>query len=336
MSKLEIFFDIFYLAFILVLGLNILLKNKPHKNILASMVLLLFFGDMFHLIPRIISNIQENGFVINKNLLLYGSKISALTMTIFYILLYEYIKRIVNFKKRFLDFTIYLFAISRLVLVVYNINKNVDISSNVPFIHLGVIITFLLLRYRKYFELKNLYIYVFFSFLFYIPVIFLKTKYPTIGLLMIPKTIAYILIALKLYNNTKDNDFNLLKFSFVYLIIGLFVGAFAREFSKILIFDRILFKVHTHILTLGFMITLIFYILYKDKVINKLTIKYFLIYNTGIFLAFTMMFLRGLINPFLTIIYIDHMIVAITGLGHILISISLVAIILQAINKHSL
>lgn len=86
----EIIFDISYLTFDLVAGI-IFFANAgvPCQRILflyGILTFVLFGGDSFHLIPRIIKAIKGENDKIKKQLGL-GLQISSITMTIFYILL---------------------------------------------------------------------------------------------------------------------------------------------------------------------------------------------------------------------------------------------------------
>ena len=84
----ETIFDTLYLVIIVILGIIFLViaDNNLLRQLFAIMALLLFIGDSFHLIPRIISyfTIQTAGL---KKILGIGKCITSITMTLFYLIL---------------------------------------------------------------------------------------------------------------------------------------------------------------------------------------------------------------------------------------------------------
>ena len=86
MNQFEIFFDGLYLALVIFLGIRMLLIEDKDSKILGSMTLLLGLGDSFHLVPRIIANVESNGFLVNRFGLFLGTRVSAITMSVFYLL----------------------------------------------------------------------------------------------------------------------------------------------------------------------------------------------------------------------------------------------------------
>lgn len=205
MNQFEIFFDVLYLAFVIFLGIRMLLIENKNSKILGSMTLLLGLGDSFHLVPRILANTMENGFAVNSFGLFLGTRVSAITMSIFYLLFYFYIKKTRRANNKSLDITMFVILAVRIVtvLITFNHDPNMDLISNIPFIIMGLIDIILLYKDREIEEFKHLAIYVFFSFLFYVPVVLFKNAYPSVGALMMPKTLMYVLILVKLYKNLK-------------------------------------------------------------------------------------------------------------------------------------
>ena len=116
--------------------------------------------------------------------------------------------------------------------------------------------------------------------------------------------------------------------AFTYMIIGVLAGLFYREFTKANDFPEGEFTqlgvVHTHLLTLGFIVLLI--VLALDKVFGlsgtKLFSWFFWLYNVGVILTASMMVWHGS----LTVLGQESnaMIAGIAGLGHIALSVSLV------------
>ena len=125
--------------------------------------------------------------------------------------------------------------------------------------------------------------------------------------------------------------------AFTYMIIGVLAGLFYREFTKANDFPEGEFTqlgvVHTHLLTLGFIVLLI--VLALDKVFGlsgtKLFSWFFWLYNVGVILTAGMMVWHGS----LTVLgqQSNAMIAGIAGLGHIALSVSFVLFFLALRKK---
>jgi hypothetical protein len=169
------------------------------------MAVTLGFGDAFHLIPRIIA-LQTTGFENHAVSLGFGKFVTSITMTIFYLILYYLWKmrfKITNVSK--LDIVMWSLAIVRIVLCffpqnewfIYDSSITWAIIRNVPFAMMGIIMIFLLYRSGIQSDDKNakkMAIAVILSFAFYIPVVLWARVHFLIGMLMIPKTLAYLWI----------------------------------------------------------------------------------------------------------------------------------------------
>lgn len=337
MNQFEIFFDGLYLSLVIFLGIRMLLIEDKDSKILGSMTLLLGLGDSFHLVPRIIANVESNGFQVNSFGLFLGTRVSAITMSVFYLLFYFYIKKTKKSQDKGLDLAMILLFALRLVsvLISFNHSEKMDIISNVPFVLMGLIDIFLLYKDRNREDFKNLYIYVFFSFLFYVPVVLFKRVNPMIGALMMPKTVMYVLIVLKLYKNLKK-DFvkkDIMEFAVAYLFSGILAGAAYRELGKIYPVEVNMAFVHTHLIVLGFVVSSIFYILIKNiNISNESVEKLYRTYSFGIFFSFTIMFLHGLVDNFAPLNAIKITMVGISGIGHILITLAVILVSVKALR----
>ena len=125
--------------------------------------------------------------------------------------------------------------------------------------------------------------------------------------------------------------------AFTYMIIGVLAGLFYREFTKANDFPEGEFTqlgvVHTHLLTLGFIVLLV--VLALDKVFGlsgtKLFSWFFWLYNVGVILTAGMMVWHGS----LTVLgqQSNAMIAGIAGLGHIALSVSFVLFFLALRKK---
>ncbi|ENQ3077524.1 DUF2871 domain-containing protein [Bacillus multifaciens] len=88
--------------------------------------------------------------------------------------------------------------------------------------------------------------------------------------------------------------------AFTYLIIGLLSGVFAREYSKAqgIQGTTSLYKLHTHVLVLGFLFFLIALALSKLFAVHeaKSFNMWFIVYNVGLVLTVGSMATRGLLQ----------------------------------------
>ncbi len=207
---MEPIFDILYLLTVSAIGIFMIVKGKTNKQYLlfGIMAVVLGFGDAFHLIPRVLAlTAGEGGFEKYATALGIGKFITSITMTGFYFILYFIWRERYKIEGHHYLTAIYLFCgVFRIVTCLFFpqndwINNNANCSMtwtllrNVPFIIVGVIIITLFATSAFKHKDKNYYcmfITIILSFGFYIPVLFWADTIPVLGLLMIPKTCAYV------------------------------------------------------------------------------------------------------------------------------------------------
>lgn len=217
---METLFDVVYLSTVIILGLQMVLKGKDkYVKLFGYMSVLLGFGDAFHLIPRAYG-LLTTGLEANAAALGVGKFITSITMTIFYVILYKIWQ--VRFNKtkeetKTLTLTIYILAAIRIILCLFPandwLNYNAPISwgiyRNIPFAIMGIMMIYIMYKEAKVHNDKD-YIYmaiaVFLSFAFYVPVVLWGTTIRIIGMLMIPKTLAYVWIVLIGYKYFRKNS----------------------------------------------------------------------------------------------------------------------------------
>jgi hypothetical protein len=212
----ETIFDILYLSTVITLGVIMLRKsgsNKQHK-LFGLMAVLLGAGDAFHLIPRAYA-LFTTGLEANAAALGIGKLITSITMTIFYVIIYMIWKKrydIKGYNKT--TIVIYLLAIVRIVLCLLPQNEWLHyqapvtwaIYRNIPFAIMGIIILVLFyIQAKKHKDkaFKLMWLAIVLSFGFYIPVVLWADTISWIGILMIPKTLAYVWIVLMGYIESK-------------------------------------------------------------------------------------------------------------------------------------
>lgn len=196
-------FDVLYLLFAVISGCFILGKAKNRREkLMGAAALILGCGDAFHLVPRVLH------YFISADLtaaLGIGKLVTSVTMTVFYVLLYyiwqeEYGQ---TQKGSRLTAAVWGLAAVRIILCLFPQNGWRENSSdmtwavirNIPFVILGAVICWLYYQKRNSSPLfKPFWLYILLSFLFYIPVAVFAGVVPMLGMLMLPKTVCYILM----------------------------------------------------------------------------------------------------------------------------------------------
>ena len=206
MIYIEVIFDLLYLSTVFYLGVKLVQKRKENRLffIFGLMALTLGFGDMFHLIPRVVGHLTT-GLEDYTFYLGLGKAITSYTMVIFYMLvLYAY-------EIRFNDKNI----VTRVIIISLMVIKTVlsmlpqnewltntatlefQIIRNIPFVLMGIyLVALFFVNARKEDDkaFMKIAIGISLSFLFYIPVVLFASAVPAIGALMMPKTIAYVYV----------------------------------------------------------------------------------------------------------------------------------------------
>lgn len=213
---MEGIFDAFYLATVITLGLTMIRKGKENNyfKLFGCMSLILGLGDAFHLVPRVYA-LFTTGLEANAAALGIGKLITSITMTIFYVMLFEIWKLRFNEKGgQVLSISIYSLALIRILLCIFPQNEwfnyyapvSWGIYRNIPFTIMGIIIIFIAYKKARFSndkDYKLMSLAILLSFAFYSPVVLWATTYRLIGILMIPKTLAYLWIVLIGYRQFK-------------------------------------------------------------------------------------------------------------------------------------
>ena len=201
----ETLFDTVYLISVITIGILMICKSKGNRQftMFGMMAVLLGSGDAFHLIPRataLCTTGLEN-FTVQLGL---GKWITSITMTIFYVVLYHVWRERYQIKDRKTTTAIiYDLAVLRIALCMMPQNKwltadaplSWGIYRNIPFALMGLIIIVLFYKSAKEnhdTSFRWMWLTIVLSFAFYIPVVLWADVIPMIGMLMIPKTCAYV------------------------------------------------------------------------------------------------------------------------------------------------
>lgn len=195
-------FDILYLFFAIASGCVMLAKAKTRTGKQMGLAaLILGCGDAFHLVPRVLNYFVAADFTAALGI---GKLITSVTMTVFYVLMYDiwlgYYGKPAN---RNVTAAVWILAAVRVVLCAFPQNGWLQNSSdmtwgiirNIPFVILGAMICALYYGTRnENRRFRLVWLFVLLSFLFYIPVAVGAGAVPILGMLMLPKTVCYILL----------------------------------------------------------------------------------------------------------------------------------------------
>ena len=201
----ETLFDIIYLVFVITTGIFMIRGSKGNRQfrLFGSMAVVLGAGDAFHLVPRAVA-LCTTGLENYTVPLGLGKWITSVTMTIFYVLLYYVWRQRYKIQgKTGLTAIVYILAGMRILLCMMPQNQWLSaeaplswgIYRNIPFALLGLVIIVLFYRSARIHEDKAfrwMWLTIVLSFAFYIPVVLWADAIPMIGMLMIPKTCAYV------------------------------------------------------------------------------------------------------------------------------------------------
>ena len=202
---MEAIFDTAYLLFDLIAGFVFLAQadGRTLFVLYGILTLTLCGGDAFHLVPRIIRAFRGSSEKIKRQLGI-GLQVSSITMTVFYIIL------LFIWKFTFPELTapvavealIWISAIIRIVVCFLPQNNwcsdegnpKLSILRNAVFAvtGIGVIILYAISGNANGYHMTRMVAAILISFGCYLPVTILSKTKPKVGLLMIPKTCAYM------------------------------------------------------------------------------------------------------------------------------------------------
>ena len=196
-DMMEAIFDAVYLIFDLVAAILFFIYAKGNTLFVLYGILILTLGggDAFHLVPRIIRAVRGTSDKLKRQLGI-GLQVSSITMTVFYITFPEFTIPVA------IEAIVWISAVVRIVICLFPQNNwctdegnmKLSIIRNTVFAvtGIGVIILYAISGNANGYHMTRMVAAIIISFGCYLPVtLFSKTK-PKVGLLMIPKTCAYM------------------------------------------------------------------------------------------------------------------------------------------------
>ena len=213
-AYMETGFYLIYLVTTIVFAVLLILSSKKHKAFLILGIAFIFLvgGDFFHLLPRAIGLFTKTLDHPSKDLaydLGTGKLVTSVTMAIFYVLLYWFIYALTGKKRNHLiDVAVVALFLLRIFFCAFPQNgwatNSYDFTwaflRNIPFVALGIIVIIISLeKLKNHKYLSKLWLLISLSFLFYLPVVFFASANSWVGMLMLPKTICYMLMVIFAY-----------------------------------------------------------------------------------------------------------------------------------------
>lgn len=228
----ETLFDAVYLVTVITLGIIMIRRSvkasadgaenaevsrgKTQYLLFGIMAVTLGAGDSFHLVPRALA-LCTTGLDDYTAALGIGKLITSVTMTAFYVLLYYvWRSRYRVSGNNALTAAIWALALIRVILCLMPQNDWTGkeppllwgILRNIPFALLGGVIIVLFFRSARKCadpKFRFMWLTIVLSFGFYIPVVLFADAVPLIGMLMVPKTCAYVWTVLIGFNAMKGD-----------------------------------------------------------------------------------------------------------------------------------
>jgi hypothetical protein len=197
-------------------------RDRRQGDLVMSAFGLLALGDTGHVGFRVWayalggldSTIQLFGFTIS--LVGVGALMTAVTITLFYVLMLEWWRLRFNARYGWFEWLLIASAIMRLILMIPPVNAWESVVPpqpwstirNIPLMIQGFGLAYLILRDAgqagdRTFQWIGVSILV--SYACYLPVILFVQQSPIVGMLMIPKTLAYVAIAILAYMDLFQN-----------------------------------------------------------------------------------------------------------------------------------
>ncbi|MEL7624286.1 MAG: hypothetical protein AAGU12_11925 [Clostridiales bacterium] len=198
----EAIFDILYLLTAAFIGLWLLqAKGSAIQTSAGAAALLLATGDAFHLLPRISAILTRREQALAKAMG-FGKLVTSITMTFFYLLLWQLGLELFspNLQPGW-SLLVYGLGALRILLCLFPQNRWLDrhpplrwgIYRNIPFLLIGLGVAALFTAHRGSVPAADgMGPAILLSFAFYLPVVLWADKKPKLGMLMLPKTCAYL------------------------------------------------------------------------------------------------------------------------------------------------
>ncbi len=197
----EAVFNLIYLVAALIFGIYFVATSQNNLQLLWGVQgIILFCGDTFHLLPRMAAALRQNTepyFVAMGR----GKQIASITLSLFYVVMWQAGLQILSLPPA-LTVSMYVFTAIRIFLCFLPQNGwtsqtpsyTFSILRNIPFLLQGILIVWMYSNslIRSMPGLQFAWLAVLISFECYMVVVLFAAKKPLLGMLMLPKTVAYL------------------------------------------------------------------------------------------------------------------------------------------------
>ena len=352
----ETLFDVCYLTWVIAAGVIMFTRGKADSLIrkFGLMAILLGSGDAFHLVARMYA-LWTTGLEANAAALGIGKLVTSVTMTVFYLILYYIWRERYDIQgRRGLTAWMWILSAARVLLCLLPQNEWLTydqpllfgILRNIPFAVMGVLIIVLFAQEAKKANDRAFHfmaLAVALSFGFYIPVVLFGSSVPVNRHADDPENACLRLggaDGLGAVPGTKERECEGMSKRYVtsaliYALLAMACGVFFREFTKYLGYTGFttLSVMHTHYFALGTVFFLLLALLEKAFLFSsgKGTSIKLALYHAGLNITVLGLLLRGLPQALGAALSkgMDAGISGISGLGHILLGVSMVLLLLQ-------
>jgi hypothetical protein len=196
----ESVFDVAYLVFVIGAGIFMIASAAGRPALLwyGIMAVTLGAGDSFHLVPRVLGYLVDAERWARPKAI--GKACTSVTMTAFYVILYLNAANLLGATPpTWLTILVWVLALVRVVLCLMPQNRWTSggdvrwgIIRNVPFAALGIVVAATYAVWGAGTSFSLVWLAILLSFGFYLPVVLWADTKPQVGMLMIPKTCAYV------------------------------------------------------------------------------------------------------------------------------------------------
>jgi len=223
LAFVEITFNILYLITIWLIVFQ-MYSNRENLNAsvkkIGILFLLSFFmlalGDTCHVGFRVLAHFN-GGIDSNSKLVGIGALATAITITFFYMIFAEIWHARSKRSRNYIWWGLIIIGLIRLLILIPSDNHwesavppfGWSLSRNIALILQGIPVAILMFIHGKKENDKlmlSISYLILISFVFYFPVILFVRDIPLIGMLMIPKTLAYVVMAFMSYDLFKNNN----------------------------------------------------------------------------------------------------------------------------------
>lgn len=200
-KRVELIFDVLYLGVVLTMAVYLTaVATGGIQRLWGLMAFVLVVGDSVHLAPRMMAawTGEPERF---QTAMGVGKLITSITMTVFYLLLWELGWQLMAEPWTGYTAVVYLLAAVRIALCLFPQNRwgeerpswSWGLYRNIPFVLQGGMVALLYAGISgRVPGLGLMWLAVVLSFVCYLPVVLLVHRCPKVGMLMLPKTCMYV------------------------------------------------------------------------------------------------------------------------------------------------